>query len=250
MKMKDNIKRIGILGAMDSEVETLKNTLQDRKELQAAGMTFYYGTLAGFPAVVAQCGIGKVCAAMGAQAMIDHFTLIGLINTGVAGGLHRDLEVGDIVLSVDAIQHDFDVTAFGYPKGYISGMGPSDRPSRFVADEGLKEIFRAVASSILVGQKFIEGTIVSGDVFVDNTELKRELIAQFDASAAELEGAAIAQVAHLNHLPFLVIRAISDLAEKKANVSFDTFVVQAAETSARLVLAMCERFAQNGDSAL
>lgn len=248
--MKDNVKRIGILGAMDSEVETLKATLQDRKELTAAGMTFYSGTLAGCPAVVAQCGIGKVCAAMGAQAMIDHFGLIGLINTGVAGGLHHSLEVGDIVLSTDAVQHDFDLTAFGYAKGYISGIGSSDRPTRFVADEGLKNIFRAVAPSVLQGQKFIEGTIASGDVFVDNTQLKRELIAQFDASAAEMEGAAIAQAAYLNQIPFLVIRAISDLAEKKANVSFDTFVVQAAETSARLVLAMCEKMAQNGDASV
>lgn len=236
-------KRLGIIGAMDSEVRLLKEKLGERQSLHCAGIEFCFGLLEGCPVVVAKCGEGKVSAAICAQAMIDHFELWGIVNTGVAGGLHPSLEVGDIVVSTDAVQHDFDITALGYVKGAMPGHDKS-LPTRYLADRELLESFGRAASQALKAHnggknKWIKGTIASGDIFVDDSRLKRELISRFDASAAEMEGAAIAQTAQANRVPFLIIRAISDLAEKQANVSFETFEKQAAELSCHIVLEMC-----------
>ena len=235
-----NQKTIGIIGAMASEVEILKANLADAATETAAGVTFFKGTLEGKPVVIAQCGIGKVCAAICAQAMIDRFDVSCVINTGVAGGLHHSLAIGDIVISTDAVQHDFDLTAFGYVKGYMGG-GDGKTVTRYNADGELIALFKAAADDVLNENKYIEGTIASGDIFVDNSELKRELIENFGASAAEMEGASIAQVAAANGTPFIVIRSISDLAENEANVSFDVFEKKAAEISSRIVLGMLRR---------
>lgn len=237
-------KLIGIIGAMASEVELLKGKMTGIQEVSVADIEFCYGFLEGLPAVIAECGIGKVCAAMCAQAMIDNFEVYCLINTGVAGGLAHGLEVGDIVISRDAIQHDFDATAFGYVRGFMPGEGDSSQPTRYYADQGLLASFKQAADTVLTGNKWIEGTIVSGDIFVDDSALKQSLIEQFNASAAEMEGAAIAQVASANGVPFIIIRAISDLAEKEANVTFDVFEKKAAEVSSAIVLGMCKNLSK------
>ena len=226
---------IGIIGAMASEVEILKAKLLHSKTTKAAGVTFYEGTLEGKAVVIAQCGIGKVYAAICTQAMIDLFHVCCVINTGVAGGLHHSLAIGDIVISTDAVQHDFDLTAFGYVKGYMAN-GDGKTPTRYKADPELVSLFKRAADDVLTENKYIDGTIASGDVFVDDSALKRELIESFDAAAAEMEGASIAQVATANGVPFVVIRSISDLAENEANVSFEEFEKKAAEISSRIVL--------------
>ena len=172
--------------------------------------------------------------------MIDRFQVGCVINTGVAGGLHPSLAVGDIVISTDAVQHDFDLTAFGYVKGYMSN-GDGKSPTRYHADPELAALFKAAADEVLDGNKYIEGTIASGDIFVDDSALKKELIERFGAAAAEMEGAAIAQAAAANHVPFVVIRSISDLAENEANVSFEEFERKAAEISSSIVLGMLRR---------
>lgn len=235
-----NEQTIGIIGAMASEVEILTAKLQQADTAEIAGVVFHQGLLEGKRVVIAQCGIGKVCAAICAQAMIDRYKVAALINTGVAGGLHPSLAVGDIVISTDAVQHDFDMTAFGYVKGYMGG-GDGKTPTRYIADPGLIANFKAAADEVLDQNKYIDGTIASGDVFVDDSTLKKFLIQQFGAAAAEMEGASIAQVAAANRVPFVVIRSISDLAEHEATISFEEFEKKAAEISSRIVLGMLRR---------
>lgn len=236
-----NEPTIGIIGAMASEVEILTAKLQNAQTAEIAGVVFHEGLLEGRHVVIAQCGIGKVCAAICAQAMIDRYRVGALINTGVAGGLHPSLAVGDIVISTDAVQHDFDMTAFGDVKGYMGG-GDGKSPTRFLADPGLVADFKAAADEVLNENKYIEGTIASGDIFVDDSALKKSLIELFGAAAAEMEGGSIAQVAVANRVPFVVIRSISDLAEHEATVSYGEFEKKAAEISSRIVLGMLRRY--------
>lgn len=226
---------IGIIGAMETEVKTLISALESPVKTTIAGCDFYSGKLNEKDAVVVMCGIGKVAAAICAQAMIDHFHPDALINTGVAGGLESTLEVGDVVVATDAVQHDFDLTAFGYAKGYMPAWGKDkDRPSGYPASPELIEKLSEAAS--LTGVHFVAGRVASGDVFVSSSELKKTLISEFSASAAEMEGAAFAQVAYQNKLPCAILRAISDLADREANISFDEFEILAAERSAKLMM--------------
>ena len=236
---------IGIIGAMASEVTLLLEHMETPVKTRV-GMTDYYtGTLCGQPVAVAECGIGKVCAAMCAQAMFDRFAVSCLINTGVAGGLHPSLNVGDLVIAVDAVQHDFDLSPYGYARGFLPAFGGDGKsPTRFQADEGLNDRFAKAADAVMAGsdQKYIYGTVVSGDIFVDDGALKKQLVAAFNAAAVEMEGAAIAAVAAANGIPFAVIRAISDLAEEEAHVSFELFEKEAARLSAEILMRMLEDF--------
>lgn len=235
------VQPIGLIGAMASEVELLTARLENPQTVSCGDLIFHQGRFGKQETVIVQCGIGKVCAAMCAQAMIDRFGVSAIVNTGVAGGLAASLAVGDLVVATDAIQHDFDLTAFGYARGYMpSAGGTTASPTRYPADEQLAERFCRAAAKVMTTGKTIRGTIVSGDIFVDDTALKRTLIQQFDAAAAEMEGAAIAQVAAANHIPFAIVRAISDLAEGGATISFDTFEKQAAALSCRILLTMLE----------
>ena len=239
----------GVIGAMASEVELLTARLEDASVLTCAGVDFHYGTLEGMPTVVARCGVGKVCAALCAQAMIDRFHVAALINTGVAGGVASGLSVGDLVIGADAVQHDFDITAFGHVKGYMDlgiESGGGSHPTRFTADPRLVSAFRAAADKVLGPGKTREGTIASGDMFVADDAVKREIADAFGAAAVEMEGAAIAQTASANGVPFVIVRAISDLAGEKADVSFDEFEKTAARSSAEIVVEMFRQGTVNG----
>lgn len=231
---------IGIIGAMDSEIALLCERMTAQTVHAAAGLTVYCGRLEDKAVAVVRCGEGKVRAALCAQMLIDRFGVTAIINTGVAGGLAAGLRVGDLVLATDAVQHDFDLTAFGYVRGYVAGMGDGTAPTRYACDAKLCAAFRTAADALLpeLGHAYIEGTVATGDVFVDSTPLKRELIAAYGAAAAEMEGGAIAAVAVQNGVPFVVVRAISDLAEGGATVSFETFEVEAARTSAAITCRM------------
>lgn len=243
----EKIKGIwGIIGAMASEVALLTARMEDASTLRTAGMDFHYGTLEGVPAVVAQCGVGKVCAALCAQAMIDRFHVAALVNTGVAGGVAAGLSVGDLVIGAGAVQHDFDITAFGHVKGYMDfgpDGGDGTRPTRFDADPRLVSAFRTAADAVLGAGKTREGIIASGDVFVSDDGVKREIASRFGAAAVEMEGGAIAQAAYANAVPFVIVRAISDLAGEGAHVSFDEFEKAAAESCAEIVTEMLRRAA-------
>ena len=213
--------RLGIIGAMDSEVANLIARMEQVTYCEKAGRRFAVGTLAGKEVVVVQSGIGKVAAAITAQMLIDTFGVDGLLNTGMAGGLDARLAVKDLVIATAALQHDFDITAFGHARGFMYGED-DQKPTLFVADKALCEKARQAAETVLpAGSKAIDGVVASGDIFVDDSALKAQLRDGFGAAAAEMEGAAIAQTAVANGVPFVILRTISDLAEHQANVSFD-----------------------------
>ncbi len=229
---------LGIIGAMNTEVETLISALNNKEEQIIAGSHFYSGKLGNTDAVIVMCGIGKVAAAICAQAMIDHYHPDALINTGVAGGVAAGLSQCDLVIATDAIQHDFDLRPFGYAKGYMPVWGLNkDQPSPFPADEKLAAQLMSTANQL--GYPARRGRIASGDIFVADAALKATLADDFSASVAEMEGAAIAQVAWQNGIPCAILRAISDLADGSAGLSFDEFEIIAARRSADLLLTMC-----------
>ena len=213
--------RMGIIGAMESEVQNLITRMEGVSYREKAGRRFAVGQLAGKEVVVVQSGIGKVAAAITAQILVDEFGVNALLNTGMAGGLDSRLAVKDLVIATAALQHDFDITAFGHARGFMYGED-DQKPTLFVADETLCAKARAAAEAVLpAGSKAIDGIVASGDIFVDDSALKAQLRDGFGAAAAEMEGAAIAQAAVANDVPFVIIRTISDLAEHQANVSFD-----------------------------
>ncbi|MFS0784555.1 5'-methylthioadenosine/adenosylhomocysteine nucleosidase [Bacillus sp. 1P06AnD] len=232
---KEQVQPIGIIGAMDSEVKTLKSQLSNTKVVKKAGLEFFRGSLNGKEVVIVQSGVGKVNAALCTQILVDEFNVGTLINTGVAGGLYDKLKVGDVVVSSRAVEHDMDITAFGHKKGYISDMSENGEPTYFSTDKALAEKTQKIANEVLKENQAYIGTIASGDIFVSDQALKQSLITNFDAYAAEMEGAAIAHVASVNKLPVIIIRSISDLANGEAEMTYDEFEVKAAENSAKIV---------------
>lgn len=228
----------GIIGAMDSEVDNLKARLTDPAVHTVAGRDFTTGTLGGKSVVIVKSGIGEVAAAITAQILIDRFHVDALINTGMAGGLDPRLAVKDLVIGTAAVQHDFDLTAFGHAPGYICGDDDS-QPTRFCADGVLVERALAAADTVLPsGSKAITGIVASGDIFVDDSALKQRIITLFNAAATEMEGAAIAHTAVANGVPFVILRVISDLAEHQANVSFDELEIYAGQLAGDITAAM------------
>lgn len=230
--------KMGIIGAMESEVHNLIARMETVTYRDKAGRRFAVGTLGGKEVVVVQSGIGKVAAAITAQMLIDEFAVDGLLNTGMAGGLDPRLAVKDLVIATAALQHDFDITAFGHARGFMYGEDDT-KPTLFLADETLCEKTRMAAAKVLpAGSKAIDGIVASGDIFVDDSVLKAELRDDFGAAAAEMEGAAIAQTAVANGVPFVILRTISDLAEHQANVSFDELEQYAGTLAGDITVAL------------
>ena len=232
------MQRIGIIGAMDSEVDNLIARLESATTTEYAGRRFVSGRLSGQDVVVVKSGIGKVAAAITAQMLVDRFEVSVLLNTGMAGGLDRRLAVKDLVVATGALQHDFDLTAFGHVRGFLTG-DDDQKPTIFSCDTDLVERAVKVAESVLpAGSKAITGTVASGDIFVDDTALKVTLRDGFGAAAAEMEGAAIAQTAVANGIPFVILRTISDLAEQEAFVSFDEMERYAGQLAGDITTAL------------
>lgn len=228
-------KTIGIIGAMDEEVEILKSMLDITETVTEAGMTFYKGMLHNRQIVLARSGIGKVNAAVCAQLMITLFKIDYLINSGVAGTLHPDINQGDIVISTDAVQHDVDTTVFGDPLGAIPRLGVTF----FEADQALMTLAEKAANSLnFEGVSIFRGRVASGDQFVAGGELKDRIQSNFAPSAVEMEGASIAHVAYLNKVPYVIIRAISDKADGSADLSYEEFLPLAAKHASLLLEEM------------
>lgn len=225
---------LGIIGAMDEEVAKIKEEMTDVQVLTVAGMKFYQGKLSGKDAIVVRSGIGKVNAGICSQILIDRFQVTGIVNTGIAGSLRNEINIGDIVLSTDAVQHDVDASGFGYKKGQI----PRVDTLFFKADEGLMKLAMECNKRVNPDIQTFSGRIVSGDQFISDKEKKRWLVETFDGSCAEMEGAAIAQTAYLNEIPYLVIRAISDKADDSAGIDYKVFEEQAIRHSVNLLLEM------------
>jgi adenosylhomocysteine nucleosidase len=222
---------LGIIGAMEIEVNRIKEQMEDVSVTDKAGMSFFEGKWNGNDVVVVRSGIGKVNAAVCAQILVDTFHADAIINTGIAGSLKNEINIGDIVLSTDAIQHDMDAQGFGYAPGVIPQMEVSD----FQADEKLIELAKKCCAEVCPDIQVFTGRVVSGDQFISDKKKKEWLSSQFEGLCAEMEGAAIAQAAYLNHVPFLIIRAISDKADDSATMDYPEFEAMAAENSVKLL---------------
>lgn len=228
------MKKIGIIGAMELEVEQLKSQMTVSQIVRKANMDFYEGSLNDVPAVIVRCGIGKVNAALCVQILIDLFQVSHVINTGVAGSLNAGLDIGDILISRDALHHDMDVRIFGYALGEVPQMGIREFP----ADEILINLAKASCERENPDVHAVIGRVVSGDQFISSKEVKEHLITEFQGDCAEMEGASIAHGAYLNQIPFVIIRAISDKADDSAEMDYPTFEREAAKHSAKLVADM------------
>ena len=222
------MKTIGIIGAMEME---------DVRIIKKASMDFYEGILAGKKVVVVRSGIGKVNAGICAQILADVFSVDAIINTGIAGSLNKNINIGDIVLSTDVVQHDMDATGFGYRKGQI----PQMPVFFFNADDNLRRLAAEVCKEVNPDIQVFEGRIASGDQFVCDQDVKNRIVSEFSAYATEMEGAAIGQAAYLNEIPFLVVRAISDKADGSAQMDYSEFEKAAVDHSVRLTLNMLAR---------
>ena len=223
------MKKLGIIGAMTVEVETLKEKMTDLKVTERAGMEFCEGVLEGCPVVVAMCGVGKVNAAMCVQVLCDCFGVTHIVNTGVAGSLCAQLDIGDLVISKDAMYHDFTCQALN--PAYVVGLVPGLGVREFPADEEMTRLALAAAEEVNPGHARV-GRVASGDQFVGGKEQKAKIVADTGAVCTEMEGAAIAHAAWRNGIPFVVIRAISDKADDSAEMDYPTFEAIAAKRCA------------------
>ncbi len=232
------MRKLGIIGAMDIEVATLKERMEELTVHSEAGMEFCQGKLAGLPVVVVQCGVGKVNAAMCAQILCSSFGVTHLVNTGIAGSLDARLDIGDLLVSRDAVYHDFDCCHFGYPAGQVPGMDVLAYP----ADEDMIAYAQAAAQKVHPGHVCL-GRVASGDQFVCSGEKKQAIIGLTGAMCTEMEGAAIAHTAYRNRVPFVILRAISDKADDSAEMDYPTFEAMAARRCAAVAEGLAARLA-------
>ncbi len=225
--------KIGIIGAMEQEVSIIKQALSDCTEEKKGGSTFYSGQINGVNIVLLQSGVGKVAASIGTTILLDQFAPDMVINTGSAGGFDSSLTMGDIVISTEVRHHDADVTAFGYEIGQMARQ-----PAAFMADKTLIAVAEK-AITMKPGQHSVRGLICTGDTFVSSEEKKAFIRQHFPSViAVEMEAAAIAQTCHQFAVPFVVIRAISDVADKESSMSFNEFLPLAAKNSSEMIFNM------------
>ncbi len=229
--------KLGIIGAMDVEVAALIAQMEEENYCERAGSVYFEGTLCGTPAVVVRCGVGKVNAALCAQILCDIYGVTHLVNTGIAGSLCADLDIGDLVISTDAIYHDFDLQFWGRPIGQVPGMDVT----AFPADAALMDAAFRAAEAENPGHTRM-GRIASGDQFICSKAQKEKIIADTAAICAEMEGAAIAHTAYRNGIPFVIIRAISDKADDSAEMDYPTFEAIAAHRCAAVTTALASGY--------
>lgn len=232
------MKHIGIIGAMDEEVSQLKATMSDIIEETFASMTFCKGKLEGKDVIVVRSGICKVNMAACVQILVDKYDVGAIINTGIAGSLSNDINIGDLVVSNEAVQHDVDATAFGYKLGVIPRM----ETSVFPADKELVQLAVDCCKRVNTDISVFTGRIVSGDQFISSDEKKLQLSQDFSGYCTEMEGAAAAQVAYLNQVPFVIIRAISDKADNSAQMNYDEFEELAIKHTVGLMKEMIKQY--------
>lgn len=227
---------LGIIGAMDIEVAKIKKQLENAETVEKAGMSFVRGRWHGKDVTVVRSGIGKVNAGICAQILVDIFHADYILNTGIAGSLKNEINIGDVVLSTDALQHDMDARNFGYELGVIPQMKVSD----FQADKELIALAEKCCQEVCPDIHTFAGRVISGDQFISDKEKKNQLVRDFQGYCTEMEGAAIAQAAWLNNVPFLIIRAISDKADDSASMDYPAFEAMAVENSVKILSAMVE----------
>lgn len=229
---------LGIIGAMAEEVEHLKAEMESPQIVSVAGMDFYKGRIGGKDVVVVHSGVGKVNGAVCVQILVDRFGVEGIVNTGIAGSLKAEINIGDLVLATDAVQHDVDATQFSYPLGQI----PQMNVFAFKADERLRQLAAGCCRQVNPDIGVYEGRVLTGDQFVSSKEKKEWLAKVFAGACTEMEGGAIAQAAWLNQVPFLIVRAISDKADDSAQMDYEEFERLAILHSVNLTRALIEAF--------
>ena len=220
-------KYIGIIVATSEEMKELKSIMEEIQEIKIFNLDFYKGKINSKNYVLVKCGVGKVNASRTTQILIDNFNIEAIINAGVAGGLNNNINIGDIIIGEKLVQHDFDITAFGYEKGYISETGRF-----FESDKSLIERCKKIKIENI---QIMVGIIASGDVFCTDIKMKEEIRTKFNGDCVEMEGAAIAQTAYLCDIPFVVIRAISDIPNGNNQIDYDRFVEKAAKNCAQFI---------------
>lgn len=231
--------KLGIIGAMEIEVAILKSKLENARVTKVGPMEFFEGKLAGCDVVIVMCGVGKVHAAMCTQVLCSQFGVNAIVNTGVAGSLDAELDICDVLVSTDAIQHDMDVTHLGYDVGKVPGLDVQ----AFPADEKLMRYAFEASEAIRPGHTKM-GRVATGDQFVNSKALKEKIIETTGAKCTEMEGGSIAQVAYVNQVPFVILRAISDKADDSADMDYPTFEKLAAANCAAVTEALAKRLAE------
>ncbi len=227
-------EKIGILGAMDIEVDGLTNKLQDIKKFEIAGITYYKGRLEDRDVVIAKSGVGKVNSAVAATLLIEEFEVDKIIFTGVAGAIDKELDIADVVVSTALVQHDYDTKFFDGKLGMVEG---SDNGLFYANEKMVDKIYNA--SVKVLGRSHVKkGIIATGDQFIADSKKVQQIGDTFGALALEMEGASVAQVATMFDIPFVVLRSMSDKADGSAHMNYNDFKVIAAENSIKIVLLM------------
>lgn len=224
--------KIGIIGAMEEEILLLKSKMSNKKEWTEAKADFIEGQIGEVEVVLVRCGIGKVNAALTTTLLLAKHDIDLIVNTGSAGGIGAGLHVGDVVIASEMAYHDVDATVFGYSIGQVPQM-----PARYIANQGTIE--KTITAAKKTGLTPVKGLIVTSDSFIASQAQTDVILSNFpDALASEMEGAAIAQVCYQFDVPFVIIRAMSDVADEEAGVSFDEFIIEAGKKSAEMVLEL------------
>lgn len=226
------MKRIGIIIAMQEELEEMQKYIKESKEKEIKHITYIEGKIGEKNVVIVQCGIGKVNAAMVTQELIDTYNIEYIVNIGVAGALNPMLNIGDVIIANKLIQHDFDITAFGHSKGYITGVGDYIETDKTLTSK-IEKLVTKIDTTNEYKIKF--GTIASGDIFCTDVSMKEKIYSKFNADCVEMEGAAIAQVCYLNEIPFIVMRSISDSPNGENEIAFDKFLKIASKRIAKIL---------------
>ena len=226
------MKMIGIIAAMNEEMQQIKNVMTNITEKKIYNLTFFEGSISQRDCVLVECGIGKVNAARTTQIMIDHFDIDYVINIGTAGAIDERLNTTDVVIAEKLAQHDFDITAFGHDKGEITGIG-----KYIYTDKALLEKCKSVMNSIDKSHEYnvVVGNVASGDIFCTDKKMAQKIGKEFNACCVEMEGAAIGQICFLDEVPFIVIRSISDSPNGKNNMDFDEYLEIASKRAANFL---------------
>ncbi|MCR5254203.1 MAG: 5'-methylthioadenosine/adenosylhomocysteine nucleosidase [Treponema sp.] len=228
-------EKIGIIGAMETEVKMLQSKLENQKCTEFAGLKFFEGSIAGKNLVIVRSGVGKVNAALCAQTLALKFGVEKIINTGIAGATGGGLGVFDFVASTEAVYHDLNIEFFGYKPGQVPGMEPEFKADSAMADAAVK----AFANTKFAGEhKILKGRIASGDQFISDTAVKNKIKEVFNPLCVEMEGAAIAHACTLNKVPFVIIRCMSDMADDAGENVYNFNEDTAADASAQLILEL------------
>ena len=225
------MSRYGIIAAMEEEMQEIKKIMNNTREMKIYELIFIIGKINNIEIVLVKSGVGKVNAGRTTQILVDNFDVDGIINVGSAGSVNDEFEIGDIIIGKRLIQHDFDITAFGHPKGFISNIGQVvESDSELIA-----KMEKTISNISKNNFKVKIGTIVSGDIFCTELKMKEKIRKKFDADAVEMEGAAIAQVCKLDNVPFIIIRSISDTPNGNNNITFDKFLEKASKRCAFII---------------